>query len=377
MLYSSTIGSLLESDMNGIDDLDLNISINTESYKDVLTDEEIQAVDEAIDNISLIEMDEGEDPSVSMYRSIYENELNFSNIVRSLATAEITCLESTGEEMVYTEANVKEIFKSIGAALDKAWQKIKSVFYRIMSAIANNHKMNKKWIDSLDKNALTKAKEVDLSKYPKDYYSYNKSVVNFASIDSFLAKHEPSLKTAIDVFNNASPSEEEIKTALQYWKDNKVKGFDKVRGAIVGKEEVNAKNFRKAVIDAIAGTPTKCNVKLDSLIKNLTEKPGSNIAKRWKDFDSEYRKDRKELKKDEKNVEKGNEAALALAKSRTEKINAYISITGSLIEAISASEIAKVKQSRSIIIWALNGGKVKEKEVQHNSASLLEDLQLI
>ena len=129
--------------------------------------------------------------------SATENTENLHRIFMPLAIAEVKAAgRGVSPLEVYTEGTVGDFFKKVKEFLTKIWQKIKSIFAKIMVRIDANFRSGKNFFDKYKKTLSRKCSDVDFSKLSLKGYKFE--------IEKFNAKL--SELTAFDLSDNGNRS---------------------------------------------------------------------------------------------------------------------------------------------------------------------------
>lgn len=183
---------------------------------------ELTAEEDAVMESVMVEECACDDPEDGFMLATLENEQNYFNLMNAIAMNEMQEYIRTGSEIVYEEGQVTKVMNSIKAWIKKAWEKVKSVFKKVVTTISGWVKTDKKFVE---KHGST------IKKYkPKDFkfsgYEIKGLNVNLHTI-------------LIDTFSK------------EYKLDNNMsdEGYGmSSKMSISGKEETHIKNMRKAVV---------------------------------------------------------------------------------------------------------------------------------
>lgn len=119
-----------------------------------------------------------EDPVGMALEMATENTRNLNNIFSSIAMAEVVAA-SNGQDPVsiYTEASVSGFFGKIKEFLMKIWQKIKSIFAKLMTRFDQLWKNGKEFWDKYNKTISKKISDVDFDKLDLKGYKFDKDKI--------------------------------------------------------------------------------------------------------------------------------------------------------------------------------------------------------
>ena len=207
-----------------------------------------------------------EDPSIPVYedKDLLEegyvaigvmNE-NYNTMMNAIGVSELSALERTGEELVYTESVLGSIAERIKSFLKKVWERIKSLFKHFMMIIDGYAKNDKDFCNKYRKQIMAYHNISDFT-----FKGYKWSIVQ-AEINAAIGecKFDEIKKTALkgntnlsglslDSLSKGSAVEDDsgYKKSLEYFEDS----FEVVRGTILdhfkhGKAgSYTAEEFRK------------------------------------------------------------------------------------------------------------------------------------
>lgn len=227
-------------------------------------------------------------------RCVAENSQNYNAIMEACAIQEFCYLEENGTEMVYTEGTLSSWKDSAIAFFKKVWDKIQSIFKKVLMQFASWSKSDKDFLKKYEKDLNRKANsgfgdtEVKVYHYPafldKDGAEAIKDAVDAAEQAGLLKDlQNNSAETAIaaiaklansSVTMNSKESLEDAVKKLN--EDNDIIGdeLDKVRARMVNSiksgiagDECSANEFAKYIAEAYQGDTTKDDVALGTALE--------------------------------------------------------------------------------------------------------------
>lgn len=98
---------------------------------------------------------------------------NYNSIMQRIGVTELSALENTGEEYVYTEGALSSIYNTIKNFLKKVWEKIKALFKRFIMIIDSYTKNDKDFLNKYRKELGRVTNTTDF-----EFKGYNFSRVN-------------------------------------------------------------------------------------------------------------------------------------------------------------------------------------------------------
>ena len=111
-------------------------TITNESYSSYITEAEVMEEMEKLDNMET-SVNLPEDPYDACYESMLINQQNYHNVLMSIALEEMNYYSKTGMEMVYEGARLDALFSKIKSLVDRAWEKIKKIYEKVLKTIAS------------------------------------------------------------------------------------------------------------------------------------------------------------------------------------------------------------------------------------------------
>ena len=80
-----------------------------------------------------------------------ESATNFHNLMMAITVNEMNVFMATNEEVIYEESSFSKIIDSVKEAIDKAWQKAKGIFQKVMDTISGWISADKKFVEKYGK----------------------------------------------------------------------------------------------------------------------------------------------------------------------------------------------------------------------------------
>lgn len=232
-------------------------------YDTLLSDESVEACHEN----SSIE---------AALRICYESTVNWNRIKEACAADEITCLESTGQEMIYEGAKLDAFIDKAKAFFQNLWKKVQEMFKKVLIQFSSWFQSDKDFLNKykkdIQKSQNTKGdfgdKEIDVYLY--QYYEGKASYDDLASVglDSYIAKSKE-LKDMVDGDALKSKDLKELQeTNKEFDKEKVTELLDQIRADICGTSSnaVSAAEFKKEYIDSVRGDSSKTSEKLVNMI---------------------------------------------------------------------------------------------------------------
>lgn len=108
---------------------------------------ELTAEEDAVMESVMVEECACDDPEDGFMLATLENEQNYFNLMNAIAMNEMQEYIRTGSEIVYEEGQVTKVMNSIKAWIKKAWEKVKSVFQKVVTTISGWVKTDKKFVE--------------------------------------------------------------------------------------------------------------------------------------------------------------------------------------------------------------------------------------
>ena len=204
-------------------------------------------------------------------RCVSENTANYNSIMQACAISEFCYFEENGVEMVYTEGTLSDWKDSAIAFFRKVWDKIQSIFKKVLMQFSSWSKNDKDFLNKYKKKLNSKANngfgDVEVKMY--DYVFYGKSVeivndtINTAETGysfSSITGNEPATTflTTIGVTaptgNDENDPEKWIEAVKTVREDNdkindKLDEYRAKLAGYAGDEKIDSKEFAKEVTE--------------------------------------------------------------------------------------------------------------------------------
>ena len=114
----------------------------TDTIESIMEDSNLQPADG--DNFEEMAMD-----------IVIDTHRNYNTIMESIGIMELSYLEQTGKEMVYTEGTLSDMFQAVKKFILKIWDKIKAFFKRFIMLFDTYFKDDKAFVDKYRKQIFT------------------------------------------------------------------------------------------------------------------------------------------------------------------------------------------------------------------------------
>lgn len=190
---------------------------------------------------------------------VEENEKNWNALMKAVGLQELSCLESTGEEMVYTEAAKNEFVSGVVAFFKRAFAKIKGLFEKFIAKITSLVRSDEVFVKNYEAKILEGAKNIPDTLKFKGY--------EFPGLDKFYLPTK-------DVFEvndklsrilsdlEISPNEnyeletDKIASTIEDWENStKEEKLDEIRGSLIPDNNgaVSSKEFSSKLKESLLG----------------------------------------------------------------------------------------------------------------------------
>lgn len=207
---------------------------------------------------------------------IAESEFNYGMIMRAIGQEELAVYESTGKEMVYTEASAGGFLEKVKQFFMGIWQKIKGLFNRFIAMFDSFVKTDKEFI----------------TKYKKDLYNISHSLKDFKYKGYKFSPGEVTVEGAATKMGTVQIEVQNWADALGGDLDSKKEKFKKInedysdyeedlRGKILGEGKLNASEFNKALFEKLrSGESEKQELDNPNISDIVTQLEGAAEAKK-------------------------------------------------------------------------------------------------
>ena len=204
-------------------------AITNENYFSYVTEAEVMEEMEKLDNMET-SVNLPEDPYDACYESMLINQQNYHNVLMSIALEEMNYYSNTGMEMVYEGARLDALFSKIKSLVDRAWEKIKKIYEKVLKTIASWVMSDAKLVQKYKKEIQESTKE---QRTIRGTYEIKNDVVQKTDIYRELVS---GLQAVIHNYNHGK-DEKDYENIEKEYKDRKT-GETKKR-YIKGKENTN------------------------------------------------------------------------------------------------------------------------------------------
>jgi len=110
---------------------------------------------------------------------VYENELNYANMMKAVGINELNYLIENGTEMIYEGGNLKSFFAKVKAFFVKIYEKVKGLFKKFIATMDKFVLSNKDFVKKY-REALTKVNTTDF-----EYKGYEYTINAFSVATSY------------------------------------------------------------------------------------------------------------------------------------------------------------------------------------------------
>ena len=317
-------------------------------------------------------------------RCCAENTMNWNAIMKAATIQEFCYLEETGTEMVYTEATGNSFFESVKAFFRKIWEKIQSIFKKVLMQFASWSKNDKEFLNKYRKDivkistgGLNGFNDVEIKWYPYVFIKDGSAAAIKDRIDTAeksWAFHDVDTSgdgnAAIKAFvkavtGNEAPSDTpdvgDSTTNKDAWQkiikdmnedDDKIQSaINKYRGALCGStQEIEANEFSKEIAEYFQGGESSKDTKnlhevIDDALAFLafSDKARSEVGKLLSTNKKSIDTAIKNVEKYQKTFSKG-----AVPTDKNEKLSSANYIAGAK-HSICNKHIAALKQQKNIL----------------------------
>lgn len=232
--------------------------------------------------------------------AVIANERNYNKIMMSVAHEEMSYFMEHGSEMVYEGARLDAFFDKVKAMIDKAWQKIKSIFEKAVGQVNAWISSDKRFVDKYSDKILAASGriceidntfDIDMTKVKTNYYS----------------ELSNNLKKRITVFDKGSYSVDDSSKTKEYFerelfsgdmsKEEYIKDIKDKLG--LSEKKSTTINGAQVIEELKTGKATKSNIKIQY---NDAKK---SVAEMKKSIDDAKREASKTKSVDDKNSSYG------------------------------------------------------------------------
>lgn len=293
---------------------------------------------------------------------IAESEFNYGMIMRAIGQQELAVYESTGEEMVYTEASAGGFLDKVKQFFMGIWQKVKGLFNRFIAMFDSFVKSDKDFINKYKKDLYSISHSLKDFKYKG--YKFSPGAVTVGGAATAMGTVNSKVENwAAALGGDLAAKKEEFKKINEEYSDYE----EDLRGKIVGEGKLNASEFNKALFEKLrSGESEKQEIENPNINDIVTQLEGAAEAKKQakKAFD--------ELEKVIKhNIKQVEDAKSKLVKEMPKDANAEHSTGVTNSDAVQiASTGVKCARTQLAILQTVNGAiltALKDESRQNKS----------
>ena len=238
---------------------------------------------------------------------------NYQTIMKRIGISELNALETTGEEMIYTEGVLSSIYNAVKNFFMKVWEKIKSLFKRFMMIIDSYTKNDKDFLNKYRKDILA-AKS--LSDFTFKGYKFTLDSVNTITglqscKTSGVARYGAQAKNAGEINDSGLRSDTTDSKTMDKTIENIDDNFEKERAEILKKMGVSGsgsytlEEFKKELREAYRNKESE-KQELDNKDINvhtiISELAGSKDTK--KKVDDAFKENKKIIEQEIKDLDR-------------------------------------------------------------------------
>lgn len=175
------------------------------------------------------------------YLILEENEANWNTLMKAVGLQELNCLETTGSEMVYTEAAKNEFVDGVITWFKNAFAKIKGLFDKFMAKINSLIKSDEAFVKKYEAKILDGAKNIPDSLSFKGYEFKNLLDWDFPDDKNFDINSDNVFRKCIDFVNaegeynddgDIEYDTEGIKKAVEQFEEQKKVNMEAIIGEL-------------------------------------------------------------------------------------------------------------------------------------------------
>lgn len=337
----------------------------TESFYDDNIEPEIR--DMTLENAADID----DDPMDYMMQVAYENEINMKNIDMAIIAEEYCYLRENGQELVYEATSISTIIEKFKQAVKNLWSRIQSFFKKVLKDLKEKINLDKRFLDKYGKRAL------------KGGTGVVKGNSNLFNIDAAVSSMETTLgdlKDESDSIYERLVKDETLQVDKE-WKRILKNIFketakeNKVRGNYTEKDVMNA--WLKS------GSETKSDEKAQPFEAKKAiaafKKSDALLQKLKKTYDKNKEVVNSHLKA-AKTMEANAKKFKVLPTDQSKAIHGGITILnkiGSTMTLVDRAAVKLVHRSRAFCKAVIVAAASKTVDVKKESASFIDDLELL
>lgn len=328
-----------------------------------------------LDSISVAESNYTPD-MLGAFSIIAESDKTYNDIMKAIGLAELACLESTGAEIVYEAADSESFFEKIKKWFINLGQKIAALFKNFINKVRDWATNDTKFAEKYEK-AL---KDADVSKLDYNGYVFsnlfdtNSGTVYLKTAEVLINK----FGTGATYAEMKADTNNELATKLNDESVDVEEVANKIRGAAIGKDSIESKDFDKEIYKHFRSNEDKpvklTNIKIADIINDIKETKryeravkiaydslNATLKGEIKDLDDLKASVKRQANNAENDADKEkNNARIAAISKVTNytriRMNIITAVNGGLLSAIAANRA----QAKSICVELLKANKKKE-----------------
>ena len=327
-----------------------------------------------------IPLAEGENPLDACLRLTIENEQNYTNIMSTIAMAELTYMEESGtNEVVYEAMDIKKIGSTILEWIKTQWEKLKGVFARAVENIRATV--------STDKH-LVKKYENEKANIKNPNVTVDKGVIVKGGISSlsnlvseFVSAFDYGCANDVDGIKNVQMdnlNKDVVDRMAKSWKENKGVIINGSISKVCGASNISPSEFSGAVRRKVCETGS-LTVNMENAYNSVKDGKEAikGVKETFKKTEKAYKdmlSDAKKFKKDGKDKE--NRAAIAkFANVYSAQVKTKISYLNMLCRICIQIANADYQTNKRVLVKGLGGKNTsasKEKTTASESALICD-----
>lgn len=335
-----------------------------------------------------------ESPLTGMMENITLANRNWAAIHEAIGVAELSCLEESGQEMIYEGGKLAGFFEKIKQFFRSIWEKIVKVFKKFIAMMDQFVKSDKEFV----KRYRPTLNKLNLKDF--EFNGYEFTISGKPTADSLKAKLDTEFKSEIGKGVDAAKSgqtltEEQIKEikaeldACDSDKENEIREI--MRGACIGKGKLDASEFQEELFAFFRnGKDSKETLDKIDINKQLNLIEGYKEAKKVADKDlSDTKKAINDIikviddlgKAAAKDTTEGNADLNSLIMKATSKMSGIYKDGLEIIQTYMGAKLSALKaenrQAKAICVKAVGYKPQNSSTVMESSTDFLRVVQLV
>ena len=300
---------------------------------------------------------------------VYENECNYTNLMKSVGIAELKYYNETGKELFLNESGAFSNFiDKVVEFFKKVVEKIRSIFKKFFETIKTHQVKNQLFLKKYEKKLADKDSVDEFEGYEFNMKNFGTYISNFSQ--SYEKKNK-NIKKEAEFFDSVIKDTAETYSDLDSEKKLTV-------GAIINKEGLSIEEFTKAIKEEVYGGEKKklTNIKIADCVDTIKSAPEiintfntseknvtSNINKFIKLLENLSKSYKKEANKEsDESKKKSIETHIKNINAEIELYKVESQAATILCSTYATAELDKVNQAKAICIKALSGNKEEDKK---------------